>query len=85
MAAAVKSTIFWDVTPYILVEIYRNFGGSYCLDLYGSKSRPPKKTERSEVSILLRNVSKLAPEYTASHPRIFIVTDVRTSNLTSNS
>jgi hypothetical protein len=26
-----KMTIFWDVAPYSLVEIYRRFRGAYCI------------------------------------------------------
>jgi hypothetical protein len=30
-AVTINSTIVWDVTPYILVEFNRCFGGNYCL------------------------------------------------------
>jgi hypothetical protein len=30
-AASMKLTIFWDVAPCILVEVYRRFTGVYCL------------------------------------------------------
>jgi hypothetical protein len=26
-----KNIIFWDVTPCIQVQVYRRFGGTYCL------------------------------------------------------
>jgi hypothetical protein len=26
-----KMAVFWDVTPYSLVEVYRRFKSSYCL------------------------------------------------------
>jgi hypothetical protein len=31
-AASMKITIFWDVAPCSLVEVYRRFRGAYCLD-----------------------------------------------------
>jgi hypothetical protein len=29
--ASVKMNIFWDVTPYSLVEADRRFGGDFCI------------------------------------------------------
>jgi hypothetical protein len=29
MEASIKTTVFWDVGPCSLAEIYRRFGGSY--------------------------------------------------------
>jgi hypothetical protein len=31
-------TVFWDVAPYSLVEIYRSFRGACCLHNQGDKS-----------------------------------------------
>jgi len=46
MAVAAKITVFWDVTLYICrpVEIFRRFGGAYCLPLL-----PRKKSSLAEV------------------------------------
>jgi hypothetical protein len=30
IAATMKGTIFWDVTPCSLVKVYRHFEGKYC-------------------------------------------------------
>jgi hypothetical protein len=32
-AVTMKSVIFWDVTPYSLVEAYRHFRGKYCIHI----------------------------------------------------
>jgi hypothetical protein len=29
--SASKSRAYWDVTPCTVVEVYRRFGGTYCL------------------------------------------------------
>jgi hypothetical protein len=34
-AVTIKSTIFWDMTPYSLVEVHRGFKESYCFHLQG--------------------------------------------------
>jgi hypothetical protein len=31
------STIFWNVMPYSLVEVYRHFTEMYCLHLHGQR------------------------------------------------
>jgi hypothetical protein len=47
IAFATKSAAFWDVTPYILVEVYRYFGGTYCLHLHGTRvSQASRRYER---------------------------------------
>jgi hypothetical protein len=33
MAVTMKTTVFWDVTPYSLVLVHYCFGGNYCLNL----------------------------------------------------
>jgi hypothetical protein len=59
-------TIFWDVAPYSLVEVYWRFRGACCLHHQGS----------DEGSKYLWSVGKLLPDY------IFILAAVRTWNLT---
>jgi hypothetical protein len=34
-ATSMKMTVFWDVVPYSLIEIYRRFRGAYCLHHQG--------------------------------------------------
>jgi hypothetical protein len=34
-AASMKMTVLWDVVPCSLVEVYRRFGGAYCLHHQG--------------------------------------------------
>jgi hypothetical protein len=34
-AVTTMNTMFWDVTQYSLVEVYRFFGGTYCPHLHG--------------------------------------------------
>jgi hypothetical protein len=71
-----KSTIFWNMTPCSLVEIYRHFGGIFRI----TKSEPSKHRSREITWFLLalffdpddvssksiRNVSEFLPDYTAS-------------------
>jgi hypothetical protein len=35
MAASMKMTVFWDVAPCTLVEVYRRFRSAYCLHNQG--------------------------------------------------
>jgi hypothetical protein len=46
MVVAAKITVFWDVTLYVCrpVEIFRRFGGAYCLQLL-----PRKRSSLAEV------------------------------------
>jgi hypothetical protein len=41
----IKSTIFWDITPYSPLSVNRHFGGTYCLHLQGRKNKLSKKPE----------------------------------------
>jgi hypothetical protein len=34
-AVFMKSTIFWDITPYSLLKVNRHFGGKYLIQLHG--------------------------------------------------
>jgi hypothetical protein len=36
-AASMKITIFWDVAPCSLVEVYRRFRGAFCLHYQGDE------------------------------------------------
>jgi hypothetical protein len=79
MAVAVKSTIFWEVTPCSLIEIYRRFGGTQCVLLVlsrhirGSLCFFPAACFFGLLfdNKFLRNVDKLLQDYTASHKRRF--------------
>jgi hypothetical protein len=37
MTESMKMTVFWDVAPCILVEVYRHFGGACCLHHQGDE------------------------------------------------
>ena len=63
-----KSTVFWDVTPCSLTQIYR-FGDACCLPLHGISFQ------------FLRSVGKFLPDYTFRKKVFFKVTTLR--NLTS--
>jgi hypothetical protein len=58
---AMKSTIFWDITPCSLVGVYRRSVGTYCLHLEDRRvSQESNQQEASSMaedggSILLRN------------------------------
>jgi hypothetical protein len=85
-----KNTVFWYVTPYSLVDVYGCFGGTFCLLLQGSGSKPSK-----QYSFILQPWTwwqyippKLRRTSTRQHSVAFqmivltIVTAMRTSNLT---
>jgi hypothetical protein len=66
-AANMKTTVFWDIAPCSVVEVYRLFGGSCCLHHQsdgGSKH--------------VWNVGKLLPDFTAQQPRrqLFSCSDI---------
>jgi hypothetical protein len=73
-----RSTIFWDVIPCSLVEVYRLLRGSRCLHPWGKAclllltGRLFRFLFDSEDcgNMFLRNVSKLLPDYTSSHHSI---------------
>jgi hypothetical protein len=74
-SVTMKNSVFWDVTSWRLVEVYRNFGGTYCLHLhsaclllvtysfFGLLFSPER-----EDSTFYRNVGNLISENKASHP-----------------
>lgn len=68
---ATKSTIFLDVLKYSLLKVYRRFGGIYChrlqLKIIGLASSP---LHAASQCTFLRKVTRLLPNYTASHPRM---------------
>jgi hypothetical protein len=79
-----KSTIFWDVTPCNLVEIFWRFGGTYSVCLPAASFSYLFSEPEDGDSMFLRNFRKLLPRYTASHPKtvgLFIVTAVTISAL----
>jgi hypothetical protein len=71
--SVIKMTVFWDVAPFNMIDVYSCFIGAYCL-------YPPDDggTKR------LQNVGKLQLDYTAQHPRrqSLLLAAVRTWNLT---
>jgi hypothetical protein len=91
-----QSSVFWDVTPCSLVEVYRHFGVTYRLHLQGRRVSQATGMTLSSCLLglhvdrenggnaFLRNVSKL-PDYTVSRHRrpLFIVTAVGTPDLTA--
>jgi hypothetical protein len=56
-------TVFWDIAPCSLVEVYGWFGGAYCLH-HQVYHRPDDGGNKH-----LWNVGKLLPDYTVQHPR----------------
>jgi hypothetical protein len=55
-----KTTVFWDVAPCSLIEVYRRFRGAYCLLMH----RPDDGG-----SMHLWNVLQLLRDYTAQYPK----------------
>jgi hypothetical protein len=45
--ASMKMTVFWDVAPCIVVEVYRRFSGAYCLHHLSDE----RSSETSETSV----------------------------------
>jgi hypothetical protein len=73
-AVTLKYTIFRDVTPYIVLEVYRRFGGSHRLCLQGPKAGPASNKGSSDIDFFLvgiyfNHLLKFLPLYTAPHPK----------------
>jgi hypothetical protein len=78
MTLAINSTIFWDMSPRSLVEVFRSFGGTYCIHL---RSRSVSRILFSDCSlglffitedkggVFLRNLGKPLPVPVASLSR----------------
>jgi hypothetical protein len=64
-----KTTIFWDENPCNMVEIYKYFGGMYCLHLQGWVVSGLLSDPRDKNSMFLWNNGKLLSYYTESHPQ----------------
>jgi hypothetical protein len=50
MAVIMKNTIFWDMTPWRLLEAYQCFGGIYCLHLKGQNASQARKQASKQAS-----------------------------------
>jgi hypothetical protein len=69
---SMETTALLDIGPYSLVELFRRFGGVYCLHY-----RPD-----NAVSTNLWNVRLLQREYTALHPRRLSIISIKILLLT---
>jgi hypothetical protein len=67
-AASLMTTVFWDVAPCSLVEVYRRFRGAYCLHHRGGCLRTRRWEEyldlRRTISFLAQLVIVLSCHYT---------------------
>jgi hypothetical protein len=76
--------------PYILLEIYRRFGGAYCLPLQGRRvhwtNKKSANNKNAACLLCLHRILrlyatpaclKLIPDYTASHPKKAVLFRVR--------
>ena len=50
-----KNTVSWDVRPYSLADIYRSFGGTFCVQI--------------QIYSVLLNDGKFILDYKPSYPR----------------
>jgi hypothetical protein len=57
--AAMKSTSFWDLTPYSLVEVYRYFGVKYCLYFQGWRVSQVSSQQEASSHLLLPSTLKI--------------------------
>jgi hypothetical protein len=62
-AANMKMTVFWDVAPCCLLEVYRRLRGVCCLHHQGDHFPDDRGSKH------LWNVDKRLPDYTEQHPR----------------
>ena len=73
MAVAAKITVFWDVTLYVRVcrpvEIFRRFGGAYCLHLL-----PRKRSSLAEVVSPVTKTRRLHYSYVSCNITVFSTT-----------
>ena len=49
-----QNLVFWDVTPFGVVEIHRSFGGTFFLELQDRKGRKRQKLPPKDPWILTR-------------------------------
>lgn len=68
--------VFWDVTLYFPVEIFRRFGATYCLHIHGRslcQSSSPACCLLVWLTLqdrtFLRNIGKFIPDCTLSHSK----------------
>jgi hypothetical protein len=71
-----KNTVFWDVKPCSLVDIYRSWGGTFCIQLQ-IYSEMWGRT-------FLRNVGKYISDYQPSHPRRHYAQEINQSLASSS-
>jgi hypothetical protein len=63
MALTIMITIFWDVMPCSLVEVYTHSWGTCCPPIQGRTVTSPEEGENT----FLWEVGKLLPDYPGSH------------------
>jgi hypothetical protein len=82
----IKNTLFWDLTPRNLIEVYWRFGGTYLPLFSRSKSKPCKQLARSYemqyVPLKRRWTSTGMHGVTSQKIVLFILTASRTSKPT---
>jgi hypothetical protein len=78
MNISIPDTVFWNVTTYSLIGIYRSFGEKYCIHFQDVI----KKDGGSMFSETFMNFYRTTRSKTSSI--VFIIAAVRSSNLTWN-
>jgi hypothetical protein len=83
-AICLKSIIFWDVTPSSVLSCNRRFGGTYRLHLQGRRKQVLAEIISSTLKIEAICSSELNRLHgvTSQKMILFIITAVKTSNLT---
>jgi hypothetical protein len=56
MAMKLKTTIFRDVTPSGLVDIYHRFGGTYCVLLQGRRYMGGKERNGAQTCMASKSI-----------------------------
>lgn len=64
-----KMTVYWDVAPSDLVDVYRRFGSAYCLHHKGIEAVNPSETSVS-IARLHGAISQESHLYTRSHENL---------------
>jgi hypothetical protein len=76
---SMKITVFWNVTPWRLVDIYRGVGGTFCIHRRGIRVFLYSEDRLSMSSIFLRYVGKHLPGNTPSSRKTVMFTIKRTA------
>jgi hypothetical protein len=75
-AASVKMTVFWDVAPCSLGEVYRRFRGAYCLLLPDYTAQHPRRQSPFYTFLVLCNWSSQISNKSTSKGPVYLTENI---------